>query len=454
MIRLTAREALIGSRAASCGLAEHGVSPGDRIVICVPPTPGRSSAEEHALLIQVAGAAVRSQATPVMINPAHPSAAQERMIADADAALSITTNAQMRSLVSAKVTGRNHDHGVFTARPMHYTSGTTGEAKGVWTGFLPAEMLTSWWTDEQTQWGFDRRDTTLVHGPLSSSAPLRHSLLVLAAGGDVLLPGSFDPVAIARSLAEDRPTTAFTVPSHWQRLFELPDLPPSPYRLLAHAGSACPADTKRQIHAWAGAEHTWEFYGSTEGQFSICSGHEWEEHPGTVGKARVGRRLFTRDATIWCETPKNSGFEYWRDPQKTSDAWCELPGGAVAFSVGDLGHIDTNGYLYLDGRRDDLIITGGMNVYPAHIEAALSAIRGVTEAAVFGIASPEWGQQVCAAIVGDASDAQISNALAESLAGYQRPKVIVRVDDLPRNPMGKVQRLELPGLLGLDKETR
>jgi len=385
-----------------------------------------------------------------MINPALPLAARERMITDAGAALSITTTSQLRDLVSANVTRSHHDAGSFTARPMHYTSGTTGEAKGVWTGFLPAELLTAWWADEQAQWNFDASDTTLVHGPLSSSAPLRHSLLVLAAGGDVLLPGSFDPARIARALAEDRPTTAFTVPSHWQRLFGVPHLPPSPYRLLAHAGSACPADLKRQIHAWAGAQHTWEFYGSTEGQFSICSGLEWEERPGTVGKARAGRRLFTRDGTIWCETPTNSAFEYWRDPQKTSDAWRELPDGAVAFSVGDLGHLDTNGYLYLDGRRDDLIITGGMNVYPAHIEAAITAVPGVVEAAVFGVPSQKWGQQVCAAIVGDASDDRITSALAESLAGYQRPKIMVRVDELPRNPMGKIQRLDLPRLLGID----
>lgn len=263
----------------------------------------------------------------------------------------------------------------------------------------------------------------------------------------MLIPDKFDPTVIARGLAEDKPSSAFTVPSHWQRLFALPELPPSPYRFVAHAGSACPPDIKRALHAWAGAERTWEFYGSTEGQFTSCRGDEWEAHPGTLGRARTGRRLFIDSGVIWCETPDYSAFEYWRDPAKTEAAWRTTPTGTRAFTVGDLGRLD-NGYLYLDGRREDLIITGGMNVYPNHVESVLSGLPGVDECAVFGVADDTWGQRVCVALVGSTSDEALLHASRELLAGYQIPKSIYRCDELPRNAMGKVLRLRLPDVLG------
>ncbi len=452
MIRLTAREALAGSRRAAASLASLGVVPGSRVALSVPQSDSHSAATDQAMIIQIAWAAVRCGITPVMINPALPRAERELLIEDSDAALAITTPAQMVELLTGQSRSTPLDTGEFIARPMHYTSGTTGRPKGVWTGFLPAELLTAWWSDEQAQWGFDASDVTLVHGPLSSSAPLRHALLVLAAGGDVLLPGSFDPAVIAQSLADDRPTTAFTVSTHWQRLFNLPELPPSPYRLLAHAGSQCPPALKETIHRWAGAPNVWEFYGSTEGQFSACSGVEWEQRPGTLGRARQGRRLFSEDGIVWCETPTHSRFEYWRDPEKTSGAWRDTANGGIAFTVGDLGRVDADGYVFLDGRREDLIITGGMNVYPAQVEAALLSTPGISECAVFGLADEQWGQRVCAIVVGTATDGDIGESLSTRLAGYQRPKQIFRLPELPRNAMGKVERLKLPALLGLEPQ--
>ena len=450
MLRLTAAEALAGSRRAAHSLADRGVTPGDRIAICGPQSsdPG-VAAVEQALIVQITWAAIRCGITPVMINPALPPAERELLIADCEPALQVTSSAAVKDLVAGPELATSADSGAPIARPMHYTSGTTGRSKGVWTGFLCADQIANWWADEQSQWSFDASDTTLVHGPLSSSAPLRYSLLVLAAGGDVLLPGKFDPVAVARSLAEDRPTTAFTVPSHWQRLFELPDLPPSPYRLLAHAGSACPPEVKRRLHAWAGADRTWEFYGSTEGQFSACVGTDWETRPGTLGRAREGRELFIDDGVIWCATPEYSKFEYWRDPEKTAAAWRVTADGRPAFSVGDLGRLDDDGYLYIDGRREDLIITGGMNVYPAQVEAALTSIEGIADAAVFGVEDDAWGQRVCAVIVGDVPKSVIDTELAIHLAGYQRPKEFFRLTEIPRNAMGKVQRLTLAEYLGI-----
>jgi len=319
---------------------------------------------------------------------------------------------------------------------MHYTSGTTGRPKGVHTQFIGEALAEALWRDELDQWGFTAADVTLVHGPLCHAAPLRYAMLVLQAGGSAILPGHFDAGGIAKIIAQQRPTHAFVVPSHLQRLFAL-DLPPSPYRLVTHAGAACPPALKRRLHEWAGVDAVWEFYGSTEGQFTVCSGAEWEQWPGTVGRARPGRRLEVRDGVIWCHTPPFARFEYWNDPAKTASAW-----DGDAFTVGDLGRVEGD-YLFLEGRREDLIITGGVNVYPAEVEAVLAECPGVGQVAVYGRDDERWGQKVCAAYTGDADPADVGAWARARLAAFKRPKMIDWLPELPHNASGKVQRLRL-----------
>jgi long-chain acyl-CoA synthetase len=161
------------------------------------------------------------------------------------------------------------------------------------------------------------------------------------------------------------------------------------------------------------------------------------------------------DGTIWCRPPGFARFTYWRDEAKTASAWRD-----GAFTVGDLGRLDHDGYLFLDGRRDDLIITGGVNVYPAEVEAVLSEAEGLAEVAVFGLADDRWGQRVCAALVPVAPGASVDRGdprrlveavkdLAQTrLAGYKRPKQYEVVDVLPRTATGKLQRNRIPDLLG------
>ena len=191
---------------------------------------------------------------------------------------------------------------------------------------------------------------------------------------------------------------------------------------------------------------TWEFYGSTEGQFTACRSEEQRERPGTVGRARPGRTLTTENATIWCAVPEHARFSYWNAPQKTAAAWRETADGP-AFTVGDLGRLDADGYLYLDGRREDLVISGGVNVYPVEVEQVLAGHPGVAQVAVFGVPDERWGQRVCAAIVGDADLDQLRALARERLAAAKRPKEIVRVDDLPRTVTGKIRRGDLAALL-------
>ena len=357
--------------------------------------------------------------------------------------------------------------GLPRCRPMHVTSGTTGHPKGVWSGILDAPAAQALVDEERDLWGFSPGDVNLVLSPLHHSAPLRFATGTLLAGGRVVVPGApvlrrrgtsrlegFDPAEVTAAIEAERPTTMFCVPTHLQRLFAhwdeagVPDL--SSFRLVAHAGATCPRAVKERLVELFPEGSTWEFYGSTEGQFTACRSEEWRAHPGTVGRARPGRTLvLDDDGTIWCTVPEHAQFIYWKAPGKTKAAWRDTPHGR-AFTVGDLGRLDGDGYLYLDGRREDLVISGGVNVYPVEVENVLRTAEGVRDVAVFGVADEQWGQRVCAAVVGDV-DHDVLRALArERLSPPKRPKDYVTVEALPMTATGKVRRLALPGLLGLD----
>ncbi|GAA1942417.1 class I adenylate-forming enzyme family protein [Nocardioides marmoribigeumensis] len=340
------------------------------------------------------------------------------------------------------------------ARPMHMTSGTTGRPKGVWSGVLTEEQGRALVEEERDLWGFRSDDVNLVVSPLHHSAPLRFAMGTVLAGGRLVVPGPFDVARLTHAIESEHPTTAFVVPTHLARLFAhwdevgTPDL--SSFRLLAHAGAACPQPVKERLLETFPPGTTWEFYGSTEGQLTACPGEEWRERPGTVGRARPGRSItVAEDRTIWCVVPEHARFTYYREPAKTAEAWRETPDGP-AFTVGDHGRIDDDGYLYLDGRREDLVISGGVNVYPAEVEDVLSAVPGVLQVAVFGREDPDWGQRVCAAYVGEADPADLAARARERLSPAKRPKEYHRLDDLPHTPTGKVQRLLLPDLVEPD----
>jgi acyl-CoA synthetase (AMP-forming)/AMP-acid ligase II len=220
----------------------------------------------------------------------------------------------------------------------------------------------------------------------------------------------------------------------------------SSFRRLVHAGAPCPAPLKRAVIDALPRGSVWEFYGSTEAQFTVCSTDDWLAHPGSVGRARPGRRLETDErGQLWCAVPCWARFEYWRAAEKTAAAW---RGDLV--TVGDLGRVDDDGIVWLDGRREDLIISGGVNVYPAEVEAVLDAHPDVVESAVFGVPDDDWGQRVVAAYVGSADPAELGSWARERLAAAKRPKGLHPLGELPRTSTGKVRRLDLPELLGLE----
>jgi long-chain acyl-CoA synthetase len=380
---------------------------------------------------------------PIPLDPRLTAPERARILVGLDPTLIVSDDDALTELAAA------HDPaGLPRARPMHVTSGTTGTPKGVWSGLLGAEDAAALVAEERDLWGFAADDVNLVLSPIYHSAPLRFAMGTRLAGGRVVIPGPFDPATVTAAIRDERPTTVFCVPTHLQRLFThwdevgVPDL--SSFRLVAHAGAPCPEGVKRRLIELFPADSTWEFYGSTEGQFTACRSEEWLTRPGTVGRARPGRRLHVDDdGTIWCTVPPHARFEYYGDPAKTAAAWRQLPDGP-AFTVGDLGRLDADGYLFLDGRREDLVISGGVNVYPLEVEQVLEQHPEVTDVAVYGVPDDAWGQRVCAAYVGDASVADLDAFVRERLAPPKRPKTWTRLDALPRTLTGKVLRGDLP----------
>ncbi|MEY2566453.1 MAG: long-chain acyl-CoA synthetase [Actinomycetota bacterium] len=399
------------------------------------------------LLCAVLGA-LRTGVIPVVLNPALVAEERAALLADAEPVLVVDDGGELAQLTDGAPTDLAP---VPLGRPMHYTSGTSGRPKGVWSGVLSEDDARALFEDERSVWGFAPGDVHLVCSPLFHSAAIRFSAGTLLSGGDVVLLPRFDASAAADAIAVERPTTAFMAPAHLQRLFasgSVPDL--SSFRLLAHAGAPCPEPLKLAAMDAFPSGSVWEFYGSTEGQFTVCPPDLWLERPGTVGRARPGRTLSVDpDGTIWCAVPPHARFEYWRDADKTAAAW-----RGDAFTVGDLGRLDDDGCLFLDGRRDDLIISGGVNVYPAEVERVLAGAAGVGEVAVFGAPDERWGQRVCAAVVADgAVDPAVVLAEARRhLAPYKCPKDVYLVDTLPRTATGKVRRSAIAGRLGLDGE--
>lgn len=445
MIVLTATQARSRAIRYARALAGRGLRVGDRVAIVTPEhDPEALVAPGQAATIALVLGALRMGVVPVMVNSLLTPPERDYIVADAAASLVLAGAAAVLAFEEESAGPAPELAAHPLGRPMHYTSGTTGRPKGVYARLSEADAR-AFWRDEQAHWDHNDADVTLVHSPICHSAPLRFALATIGAGGAVALPGRFDPTRIARAIREVRPTTAFTVPTQLQLLIRSPaGLPPPTYRLLAHAGSACPPGVKRAVHDWVGADRVWEFYGSTEGQFTSCRGTEWERREGTLGRARAGRTVeVDGDGLIWCRPPRYGHFEYWRAPAKTAGAWRSTAAGRE-FTVGDVGHIDEDGYLFMSGRRDDLVITGGVNVYPAEIEQVLSQYPGIDEVAVYASPSDRWGQVVCAAYAGDVAENALQEWAAGRLAAFKRPKRWSRMARLPRNTMGKVEYHRLP----------
>jgi acyl-CoA synthetase (AMP-forming)/AMP-acid ligase II len=457
---LHAADAEDRQRRAAGALLAAGCSRGDRVAFALG-----SSAD----LICAALGAARVGLIPVMLNATLTGTERDALAADARPSVRVFTQAELHDL---RKEGRPTDLAPYPlTRPMHYTSGTTGRPKGVTTGLWDDATARAVVEDEAAVWHFDRADLHMVCSPMYHTVSIRFASGTLLAGGSLAILSRFHAPTAIDTLRRYRPTTTFLVPTHLQRILQSTELGADEsfdsLRLLAHAGAPCPDTIKRATMERVRPGGVWEFYGSTEAQFTVCSPEDWLDRPGTVGRARQGRRLRIApvptgegdgDAdgpgavgTIWCDMPDFARFSYWENPGATAAAW-----NGSACTVGDLGHLDADGFLYLTGRRHDLIISGGVNVYPAEVENVLAAVDGIDEVAVFGLPDEQWGQRVCAAYVaagrrrGSAEEALRAAATAR-LAPYKRPKSYFATEDLPHTATGKLVRRAVPEHLGLSE---
>ena len=344
---------------------------------------------------------------------------------------------------------------------MLYTSGTTGHPKGVHTA-LPAadpQAMASFFAAIPRDYGIAAGEGVhLVCSPLYHAASGSHALAFLHAGHTLVIQSRFDAESVLRDIERYRVTTVHLVPTHFHRLLRLPEEERARYDLsslqaVIHAGAPCPVPIKKQMLDWLGPI-IWEYLGSTEGSASRVSPQEWLARPGTVGRPLPGLtvKILGPDGdeapagepgTIYFGYPgRRPSFEYHHDPEKTA---ASRRGDLV--TAGDYGYLDEDGYLFLLDRRTDVIISGGVNIYPAEVEQHLITHPAVRDVAVIGVPDPEWGQRAVAVVqpepgatTGDELAAELLEYCRKGLASFKCPRRYEFVSDFPRTEAGKVQR--------------
>lgn len=342
---------------------------------------------------------------------------------------------------------------------MIYTSGTTGRPKGVRRERPSPEQVAQVRTVlSRAALGIEGPVATVIVGPMYHSAPNGYALTAASFGGHVILQPRFDPEELLQLIERHRVSHLTMVPTMFVRLLQLPEevrrrYDVSSLRFVVHGAAPCPPEVKRRMIEWWGPV-IYEFYGATEtGVVARCSAREWLERPGTVGRAIPGARIRVLDdegnelppgvpGEIYSRLEYYSDFTYHGDERRRREIERD---GLIA--SGDVGYLDADGYLYLCDRKRDMVISGGVNIYPAEIEAEIQALAGVRDCAVFGIPDEEFGESLCAYVQpapGAALDAdRVREALRDRLAGYKVPKVIEIRAELPREDSGKIFKRRL-----------
>lgn len=356
---------------------------------------------------------------------------------------------------------------------MMYTSGTTGAPKGVIRPLLPADWRGTppFAADLIQLFGVAGNDVRyLSTAPLYHAAPLRFALAVTAGGGTVHVMERFDADQALRLIEEQAITHSQWVPAMFQRLLALPAdgraaLRAPAHRCAIHGAAPCPVPLKQAMIEWWGPILV-EYYSGSEGVgLTLIAAAEALDHPGSVGRARKGVLHIVDDEGIELPTGRTglvyfSGvpqFAYHKAPEKTAAR--TLAQGWQTF--GDIGYVDAEGYLYLTDRQDDMIISGGVNLYPQEIEAVLRAAPGVWDCAVVGVPDERFGERPVAFIVPHrSSDAALPELLAavsqhcdRHLGRFKRPAHVQVIDSLPRSPTGKLLRRSLRKLVNPTQES-
>jgi long-chain acyl-CoA synthetase len=349
-----------------------------------------------------------------------------------------------------------------------YTSGTTGRPKGV-VRAAPTDGEREAMRDLFTAlFKLEAGQRTVIPAPMYHSAPNAYVNAAVLRGMHITLMTGFDPEEFLRIVERDRVSVVQLVPTMFARLLALPEEVRSRYdlsslRWAVHAAAPCPPAQKRAMIEWWGPIVV-EYYGSTEvGPVTLATSEDALAHPGTVGRALPGAIVKVLDeqgselapgesGEVFVRHPAFSDFTYEGDERKRRAI---ERGGLI--SCGDIGYLDAEGYLYLNDRASDMVISGGVNIYPAEIEACLHSLPGVRDCAVFGIPDEDFGEALAAHVelqAGASLGAEdVRRHIHERLAGYKTPRVVELVDSLPREDSGKIfkRRLREPYWAGRER---
>jgi long-chain acyl-CoA synthetase len=352
---------------------------------------------------------------------------------------------------------------------MLYTSGTTGRPKGVYRRQQPVARSAS---QVAAAWNLDS-DMCLCTGPGYHAAPLAFNIAApLSAGVGVVFMDKWDAEETLRLIERHRVTHTHMVATMFHRLLQLPETVRSQYdlsslRFVIHGAAPTPVHEKRAMIDWLGPV-VFEYYAATEGGGNyFVTAEEWLRKPGTVGRSSTPHltRVLDDDGndvpqgqsgTLYFKAPEIGRFEYFKAPEKTSQSY-----RGDWFTLGDMGYLDEDGYLFLNGRNAETIISGGVNIYPQEIDSELLKHPAVVDVCTVGVPNEEWGEEVKSVVQLDAgregSDALAAELIAFArtrLPGFKTPRSIDFVADLPRLPSGKIQRrlVRAPYWAGRDRQ--
>jgi long-chain acyl-CoA synthetase len=463
------------------GFQSLGLAPGDSIVLMLP-----NSAE----LVAVYFAAYQTGLYVVMANwhltgaevaylvedsGAKAFVGHERFAAAAtEAAVSLPAEAKFAvgdiagfRPLSALGEGEEGRPDVRTAgSPMLYTSGTTGRPKGVrrpLTGADPDVVPPSapWFFGI---FGLKPHDghVHLCGSPLYHTAVLNFVVISIQLGHTAVLMDHWSPEEMLRLIERYKVTHSHMVPTQFHRLLALPEDVRTMYdlsslRVMIHGAAPCPLEVKRRMLDWWGPVVT-EYYAATEGGGTAISAQEWLRKPGSVGlpwptsEIKIldedGNELPAGERGLVYMRMGDSTFEYHKDTEKTRAARV-----GKLFTLQDIGYLDEDGYLFLCDRKNDMIISGGVNIYPAEIEGELVCHPKVADVAVFGVPHPDWGEEIKAVVQpadGVEPDGELTRELLEfagaRLAKFKLPRTIEYLPELPRDPNGKLYKRKLRDL--------
>ncbi|MEM9741321.1 MAG: AMP-binding protein [Pseudomonadota bacterium] len=354
----------------------------------------------------------------------------------------------------------------FMGGPMFYTSGTTGRPKGVKNkapgaggGPPPVQAMQMMTAGLTSMLAIPADGTTFICGPVYHSAQWAFSFLPLMAGSTVLSRHKFDAAEALELIDRYGVTNIHLVPTQFRRFLNLDEPERAGFsgtslKTVWHGAAPCPPEVKRAMIDWWGPVVS-EYYGSTEGSIvAMVSADDWLARPGTVGKpsptveitivGEDGQPVGANESgEIFVRNLMGTDFEYHNEPEKTAAAH-RAPG---VFTFGDIGYFDDDGFLYLSDRKIDMIISGGVNIYPAEIEGVLAMHPAVQDVAVFGIPNDEFGEEVKAAVTlnagfeaAEALTADLMGYCRDHLAGYKTPRSIDYLDEMPRHETGKLYK--------------